>query len=104
MHVIKQIVGLLVVAVMIMVACYFLPFFNSLFADYVIGFFVVAIVFPVGRVVYQSHMNDVSKLPPGARLKREKESQDWWDETTEATHSPSRALDLRNISGVSIND
>jgi len=104
MHVIKQIIGLLVVAVMIAVACYFLPFFNSLFADYVVGFFVVAIVLPIGLAMYKSHMNDISKLSPDVRLKREKESQDWWDETTEATHSPSRALDLRNTTNININD
>ena len=99
MYVIKQIIGLLIISV----ACYFLPSFNSLFEDYVVGFFVVVIVLSIGRAIYKSHIAAVSKFPPDVRIKREKESQDWWDETTEATHSPSHAMDLRNMTNIDIN-
>ena len=100
MYVIKQIIGLLVVAVMITVACYFLPFFNSLFADYVVGFFVVAIVLPIGLAMYKSHMEEVSKLPPDVRLARKKESDKRWKETDEATFSLSESHDLRNMTNI----
>ncbi len=104
MHVIKQIIGLLMVAAVVAVACYFLPFFNRLFEDYIAGFFIVAVVLPLGYAMYKSHMAAVAKLPPDVRAKKEKESQEWWDETSEATHSPSRALDLRNMTNIDIND
>jgi len=97
MLVIKQIIGLLLVAVMIAIACYFLPFVNDLLEDYIIGFFIVAVVLPVGRAMYKSHMATVAKLPPDIREKREKESQEQWEETDEATFSPSEPLDLRNM-------
>ncbi len=100
MHIIKQMVGLLMVATAVAVGCYFLPFFNRLFEDYIAGFFVVAVVLPIGYAMYKSHMVAVAKLPSDVRAKKEKESQEQWDETCEATFSPSQPLDLRNMTEI----
>jgi len=97
MLVIKQIIGLLLVAVMVTVACYFFPFVNDLLEDYIIGFFIVAIVLPVGLAMYKSHMTEIEKLPPDVRAKSEKENQDQREESSQATFSPSQPLDLRNV-------
>ena len=57
------------------------------------------IVIPITRMMYKSHMDKITKLPVDVQEKREKESKEWWKETSEATYSPSRALDPRNIRG-----
>ncbi len=100
MHIIKQMVGLLMVATAVTVACYFLPFFNRLFEDYIAGFFVVAVLFPICYAMYKSHMAAVAELPPDVRAKKEKESQERWKETDEATFSLSEPLDLRNMTNI----
>ena len=97
MHTFKEICGLLLLAGIIVGIGQFLPGLNVLFDDYLVGFLVAAVVIPIVRMAYNSHMAKVGKLPPDVREKRKKESQDWWEETSEATYSPSRTLDLRNV-------
>ena len=97
MRTLKEVCGLLLLASIIVGLGQFLPGLNVLFDDYLVGFFLAAIAIPLVRMAYKSHMAKVGKLPPDVREKGEKESQDWWEETSEATYSPSRALDPRNI-------
>ena len=97
MRTLKEICGLLIVVGIIAVFGQFLPGLNVLFDDYFAGFLLAAIVIPVARMMYKSHMDKITKLPVDVQEKREKESQEWWKETSEATYSPSRTLDLRNI-------
>ena len=97
MRTLKEICGLLLLACFIVAVGQFLPGLNVLFDDYLVGFFLAAIAILVIRMMYKFHMVKVAKLPPDVREKREKESQEWWKETSEATYSPSRALDPRNI-------
>lgn len=100
MNVIKQIIGLLMVAMAITMACYFLPFLNGLFDNYIVGFYVVAIVFPIGLSMYKAHMDSIKKLPPDVRMEREEECLKRWKETEEATFSLSEPLDLRNMTNI----
>ncbi|HFD86169.1 MAG TPA: hypothetical protein ENJ35_00660 [Gammaproteobacteria bacterium] len=97
MRTLKEICGLLIVVGIIAVFGQFLPGLNVLFDDYFAGFLLAAIVIPVARMMYKSHMAKITKLPVDVQEKREKESKEWWKETSEATYSPSRTLDLRNI-------
>lgn len=97
MRTLKEIIGLLLLAGIIVGTGQFLPGLNVLFDDYLVGFFLAAVVIPVARMMYKSHMDKIAKLPQDVRKKKEKESQDWWEETSDATYSPSRALDPRNI-------
>lgn len=97
MRTLKEICGLLLVVGIIAGFGQFLPGLNVLFDDYFAGFLLAAIVIPVARMMYKSHMTKVSKLPPDLREKREKESQEQWEETCEATFSLSQPLDLRNM-------
>ncbi|MFQ5469729.1 MAG: hypothetical protein ACE5EH_05405 [Gammaproteobacteria bacterium] len=97
MRTLKEIIGLLLLAAIIVGLGQFLPGLNVLFDDYLVGFFLAAIAIPVVRMVYKSHMDKVSKLPPDVWEKREKESLEQWEETCEATYSLSQPLDLRNM-------
>ena len=97
MRTLKEICGLLIVVGIIALFGLFLPGLNVLFDDYFAGFLLAAIVIPVARMMYKSHMDKITKLPVDVQEKREKGSQEWWKETSEATYSPSRTLDLRNI-------
>ena len=97
MRTLKEIFSLLLVVGIIAVFGQFLPGLNVLFDNYFAVFLLAVIVVPVARMIYKSHMDEIDKLSPEVRKKTEKESQEWWEETSEATHSPSRALDLRNI-------
>jgi hypothetical protein len=97
MRTLKEIGGLLLLSSVIVGVGQFLPGLNLLFDDYLVGFLVVAFVIPVVRMAYKSHMTKVAKLSPEVRNRRKKESQEWWKETSEATYSPSRTLDLRNV-------
>jgi hypothetical protein len=93
----KEICGLLLSAAIIAGIGQFVPGLNLIFDDYLVGFILAAIAIPVVRMMYIVHMVKVSNLAPDVRDKREKESREWWEETSEATFSPSRILDLRNI-------
>ncbi|MBT3093524.1 MAG: hypothetical protein KME58_11575 [Candidatus Thiodiazotropha sp. (ex Lucina pensylvanica)] len=97
MRTLKEIGGLLLLAVVIVGIGQFLPGLNVLFDDYLVGFLVAAVAIPVVRMAYKSHMAKIAKLSPEVRDKKKKESQEWWEETSEATYSPSRAHDPRNI-------
>lgn len=97
MRTLKEIGGLLLLAGVIVGIGQFLPGLNVLFDDYWMGFLVAAVVIPVVRMAYKTHVAKVAKLSPEVRDRRKKESQEWWEETSEATYSPSRSLDPRNI-------
>jgi hypothetical protein len=97
MRAIKEIGGLQLLAGVIVAIGQFLPGLNVFFKDYVVGFFLAAVFIPIVRMVYMSHMTKVAELPPEVLEKRKKESQEWWEETSEATYSPSQAHDPRNI-------
>lgn len=97
MHTFKEICGLLLLAGIIVGIGQFLPGLNVLFDDYLVGFFLAAIAIPLARMMYKSHMTNVAKLPQEIREKRERESQEQWEETCEATFSLSQPLDLRNM-------
>jgi len=97
MRTLKEIGGLLLLAGVIVGLGQFLPGLNVLFDDYLVGFFLAAIAIPFARIIYKSHMANIAKLPQDIRGKREKESQEQWEETCEATFSLSQPLDLRNM-------
>ena len=93
----KDICGLLLSAAIIAGIGQFVPGLNLIFDNYLVGFILTVLAIPVIRMMYRAHMVNVSKLAPDVREKREKESREWWEETSEATYSPSRSLDLRNM-------
>jgi heme A synthase len=93
----KDICGLLLSAAIVAGIGQFIPGLNLIFDNYLVGFILAAIAIPVVRMMYRAYMTKVSKLPPDMREKREKEGREWWKETSEATYSPSRVLDLRNM-------
>ncbi|ALP53714.1 hypothetical protein Tel_11515 [Candidatus Tenderia electrophaga] len=97
MRIFREICGLLLLAGIVVGFGQFLPGLAVLFEDYLVGFVLVAIAIPVFRRIYKSHMANVAKLPLDERKKKERESQKWWKETSEATFSPSQPLDLRNV-------
>lgn len=92
----KQIIACLMIATLIAVACYFLPFVNGLFGDYLIGFFIAALVLPIGLKWYEAHMAKVRAMSQPVRSEREKERKEWrqkhGDEST-----GSNCYDQRNI-------
>ena len=94
---IKQIIACLVIALMVATACYFFSFVNSLLGDYLIGFFVAAIAFPVGLKWYEGHMVKVKAISEPDRKKREKECKDWHKEDSEAMTCPTQCYDERNL-------
>ena len=97
MRILKGIIGFLLLAGIIVSIGQFLPGLNVFFDDYFAGFLLAAIVIPLARMMYKSHMDKVAKLSPEVRQKKEKESQEQWEETCEATFSLSEPLDLRNM-------
>ncbi len=97
MRALKEICGLLLVVGIIAVFGQFLPGLNVLFDNYFGVFLLAVIVVPVARMIYKSHMDEIDRLSPKVRLKKEKESQEQWEETCEATFSLSEPLDLRNM-------
>lgn len=97
MRTLKEIFSLLLVVGIIAIFGQFLPGLNVLFDNYFAVFLLAAIVIPIARMMYKSHMDKIAKLSPEVRGKREKESQEQWDETCDATFSLSQPLDLRNM-------
>ncbi len=97
MRTFKEICSLLLLAGIAVGLGQFLPGLAWLFEDYLLGFVLAAIAIPVFRRIYKCHMDRVAKLPPDVRAKKEKETRERWEETCEATFSPSRPLDLRNM-------
>ena len=94
---IKQIIACLMIATLVAVACYFLPFINGLFGDYLIGFFIAAIMLPIGLRWYDSHMANVRRLAQKEQNKRLKECKDWHREDREATTLEPHNYDVRNV-------
>lgn len=94
---IKQIIACMMIATLVAVACYFLPFVNGLLGDYLVGFFIAALVFPIGLKWYEGHMVKVRSVSQSVRNKREKECKDWHKEDSEAMTCPSQCYDERNI-------
>lgn len=97
MRILKEIGGLLLLTCAIVGLGQFMPGLNVFFDDYLVGFFLAAIAIPLVRMMYKSHMAKIAKLSPKVRKKKEKESQEQWEETCEATLSLSEPLDLRNM-------
>jgi hypothetical protein len=100
MRLLKEICGFLLLAAIIVAIGQFLPVLNVLFDDYIAGFILAAIIILATRMLYKSRMAMVSKFPPDICEQKVKESHGWWEETTEATYSPSRALDQRNMTKI----
>ncbi len=90
---IKQIIACLMMATLVTVACYFLPFVNGLLGDYLIGFFIAAIVLPIGLRWYDSHMVAVRKAAQGEQRKLETE----WRQKHGDAATGSNCYDQRNI-------
>ncbi len=63
MRTLKEIFCLLVLAGIIVGLGQFLPGLNVLFDDCFVGFFLAAIVIPIARMMYKSHMDKITKLP-----------------------------------------
>jgi len=101
MRTVKDIICLLGLATIIVGMGQFLPGLSVLFDNYLVGFFLTVAAILIFRVYYKAHMARVAKLPPAVREKREKESQEWWEETNRATFCPSEQLDLRNMTNIS---
>ena len=97
LSVIKQIIACLVIASMVASACYFLPFANSLFGDYLIGFFLAAFVLPIGLKWYETHMAKVRSLPESERIRQKVECTESMQKDDEVTTCLSNCHDLRNI-------
>ncbi len=72
MRTLKEIYGLLIVVGIIAVFGQFLPGLNVLFDDYFAGFLLAAIVIPVARMMYKSHMDKIATLSPEVRQKKKK--------------------------------
>ena len=96
MSVIKQIIGCLAIAALVVVACYFLPVVNGLFGDYLFEFFFVAFVLPIGIKWYESHMAKVRAMPKAERIQSEMERNESSRESDEVTTCLSNCYDLRN--------
>ena len=92
----KQIIACLMIATLVAVGCYFLPFINGLLGDYIIGFFIVALVFPIGLKWYEYHIATVRGLPQKDRNKREKECKEWHRKSHDAS-TGSNCYDQRNV-------
>ncbi len=96
MNVIKQLIACLLIATSVAVACYFLPFVNGMFGDYLIGFFLAALLFPIGLKWYEAHMVKVRAMSQPVRENREKECKDWHKEDREAMTCAPHCYDARN--------
>jgi hypothetical protein len=97
MRTIKEIIALLLLAGIFVGLSRFLPGLALLFENYLVGFVLAAFIIPIVRLLYKSHKKKISNLPLHIQKKKKQECQDWWEETSEATYSPSRVLDPRNI-------
>lgn len=97
MGAVKQIIGCLVLATFVAVACYFLPIVNGLFGDYLMGFFLGALVLPIGLKWYEGHMVKVRAMSQPVRKTREKECKDWHEEDREAMTCVPHCYDARNV-------
>jgi len=97
MRTVKQIFKVLMLAAILTGFGRLLPGFTALYDNYLVGFLLTVVAILIFLVFFKAHMARVAKLPPDVREKREKESQKWWKETSEATFSPSCDHDLRNI-------
>lgn len=97
LSVIKQIIACLVIASLVATACYFLPFVNSLFSDYLIGFFLAAFVLPIGLKWYEVHMTKVRAMPENERIRKYIGRSEAMREADEVTTCLSNCHDLRNI-------
>ena len=100
MRLLKEFFGYLLLAAIIVAIGQFLPVLNVLFDDFFTGLIWAAMIILVTRMLYKSRKAMASKLSPEMRKRREKESQDRWDETCEATFSLSQPLDLRNMTKI----
>ncbi|MEW8009274.1 MAG: hypothetical protein AB2816_20390 [Candidatus Thiodiazotropha endolucinida] len=95
--VIKQIIGCLAIAILLAVACYFMPVVNGLFGGYLFGFFLAAFAVPLGIKGYEAHMIKVRAMSEAERRRRQKECDAWHKEGSEAMTSATHSLDYRNI-------
>ena len=93
----KQIIACLLIATCVAVGCYFLPFVNNLFGDYLIGFFLAALVLPVALKWYEAHVAKVRVVSQPVRKKREEECNDWHKEDSEAMTCAPHCYDARNV-------
>jgi len=100
MRLLKEFFGFLLLAAIIVAIGQFLPVLNVLFDDFFTGLIWAAMIILVTRMLYKSRKTMASKLSLEMRERREKDSQDWWNETSEATYSPSQALDQRNMTKI----
>ncbi len=100
MRLLKEFFGFLLLAAIIVAIGQFLPVLNVLFDNFFMGLIWAAMIILVTRMLYKSRKAMASILSPEMRKRREKESQDWWKETSEATYSPPLALDLRNMTKI----
>ncbi|SIT19306.1 hypothetical protein SAMN05421686_1165 [Thalassolituus maritimus] len=89
----KQIVACLMIAALVSVACYFLPFISRLFGDYVFGFFIAALILPIGLKWYETHMVKVRALSKNGKVNCSQS----YGEDNEVTTCLSNCHDLRNI-------
>lgn len=90
---IKQIIACLMIATLVTVACYFLPFINGLFGDYLIGFFIAALILPIGLKWYETHMVKVRIMSKNGKVNYSETQR----EDDEVTTCLSNCHDLRNI-------
>lgn len=104
MRLFKDICGLLLTAGFIVGVGQFLPVLGVLFDNYLFGFALTVMAILICRVMYRYYMIRVNKLPSDVRRKREKEGQEGWDETCEATFSLSESFDPRNMTNIDIRD
>ena len=93
---IKQILACLSIAILVAAACYFLPLVNSLLGDFLIGFFLAALVFPIGLKWYDAHIAKVRAISKPVRKKRENECKNWHKENREAMTCAPHCYDYRN--------
>jgi len=89
----KQIIGCLVLATLVAMACYFLPVVNGLFGDYLFGFYLAAFVLPLGMKWYDSRMSKAEATPVVDREKKHKE----WLQKNSGSSTGSNCYDQRNI-------
>ena len=96
----KQTLICLALAASVATACYFLPWVNAIFGDYLPGFFIAAIILPFLIQAHQSHQVKMRSLSQHARAKRAAECSAWHKEDREATSCVTHTYDARNIDQV----
>lgn len=97
MSLIKQILGRLVVATAVTVACQFLPIINTIVGGYLIGIFLAAFILPIFISKHSQRRIGTGKMPVPDVMRRKKEREEWWRKSSQATSCPSNCYDLRNI-------